>query len=71
MGPHLVGDLSGLQHVQPLGHGAVLDGAAVAHVVHNHRTQGLLLDQDLGRRQPVLQAAVLLDLNVVPKGPAV
>lgn len=69
--PHLVGDFPGLQHVQPLGHGAVLDGAAVAHVVHNHRAQGLLPLQDLGRRQPVLQAAVLVDVDVVLKGPTV
>lgn len=68
---HLVGDFTGLQHVQPLRHGAVLDGAAVVHVVHDHRTQGLLPNQDLGRRQPVLQAAVLIDVNVVLKGPTV
>lgn len=68
---HLVEDFTGLQHVQPLRQGAVLDGAAVVHVVHHHWTQGVLLNQDLGRGQPVLQVPVLVDVNVVLKGPAV
>lgn len=68
---HLVDDFTGPQHVQPLGQGAVLDGAAVFHVVHHHGTQGVLLDQDLGRGQPVLQAPVLVDVDVVLEGPTV
>lgn len=69
--PHLVDHLPGLQHVQPLGQGAVLDGAGVAHVVHHHRAQGVFLQQDLSGGQPVLQALVLVDVDVVGEGPTI
>lgn len=69
--PHLVDNFPGLQHVKPLGQGAVLYGGDVAHFVHDHWTQGLLLDKDPCRRQPVLQAPVLVDVKIVGEGPAV
>lgn len=69
--PHLVDDLAALQHVQPLGQRAVLDGAGVAHVVHHHRAQGVFLHQDPSRGQPVLQALVLVDVDVVGEGPTI
>lgn len=68
---HLVDDFPSLQHVQPLRHSAILYGGVVLHFVHDHWAQGLLLNQDPCRRQPVLQAPVLVDVKVVGKGPTV
>ena len=70
-GSHLVDDLPSLQHVKPLGQSTVLHGGDISHFIHHHRTQGLLLNQDLCCRQPVLQAPVPVDVEVVGKGPTI
>lgn len=67
----LVDNFPSLQHVKPLGQSAILYGSDIVHFIHNHRTQGLLLNQDLGCRQPLLQAPVLVDVKVVGKSPTV
>lgn len=68
---YLVDNFASLQHVKPLGHRTILNCADIIHFVYNHGTEGVLLNQDLCCRQPVLQALVLVDVIVVGEGPAI
>ncbi len=68
---HLVDNFPLLQHVEPLRQSAILHGSDITHFIYNHGTQGLLLKQDACCRQPLLQAAVLVYVDVVGKSPTI
>lgn len=68
---HLVDNFPSPQHVKSFRQSTVLYGSDIIHFIHNHRTQGLLLNQDLCCTAPVLQAPVLVNVVVVIKGPAI